>query len=102
MTKWTSQLTAFLPADPAKMDAGYQGRSIFRHLDDATVQGYDVHGTWESTTNHQSAIFQPAMRLKTAYIKRKGLGGAMVWSLDGDDANGSPIDAIHRGLPDRR
>ena len=36
------------------------------------------------------------MRQKTAYIKRKGLGGVMVWSLDGDD--GTLIDAIHRGL----
>jgi len=201
------QLTAFLPADPAQMDAGFQGRRIFRYLDFATVQGYDFHGTWESTTNHQSAIFVPAgqpilpdftveraidgwisrgaprselvlglpfygrgwtgvtgggdglfqpsagpapatfeagyedykrlaalpaagfglyrdnragfawlfdgttfwtfddpavMRLKTAYIKRKGLGGAMVWSLDGDDANGALIDAIHRGLRGRR
>jgi chitinase len=197
------QLTAFLPADPATMDAGYQGHRIFRHLDFATVQGYDFHGTWESTTNHQSAIFEPegqpilpdftveraidgwisrgaprsklvlglpfygrgwtgvtgggdglfqpaagpapatfeagyedykrlaalpaagyglyrdnragfawlfdgttfwtfddpaVMRLKTASIKRKGLGGAMVWSLDGADANGALIDAIHRGL----
>jgi chitinase len=197
------QLTAFLPADPAQMDAGFEGRRIFRYLDFATVQGYDFHGTWESTTNHQSAIrvpegqpllpdftveraiggwiergapssklvlglpfygrgwtgvtgggdglFQPAagpapgtfeagyedyhrlatlpasgfrlyrddragfawlfdgstfwtfddpavMRLKTAYIKRKGLAGAMVWSLDGDDANGTLVDTIHRGL----
>jgi chitinase len=42
------------------------------------------------------------MRQKTAYIKRKGLGGAMVWSLDGDDADGTLIDAIHRGLRGRR
>jgi hypothetical protein len=51
------QLTAFLPADPAAMDAGYQGHRIFRHLDFATVQGYDFHGTWESTTNHQSNLY---------------------------------------------
>jgi chitinase len=38
------------------------------------------------------------MRLKTAYIKRNGLAGAMVWSLDGDDANGTLVDTIHRGL----
>jgi chitinase len=166
------------------MDAGFEGRRIFRYLDFATVQGYDFHGTWESTTNHQSAIrvpegqpllpdftveraiggwiergapssklvlglpfygrgwtgvtgggdglFQPAtlpasgfrlyrddragfawlfdgstfwtfddpavMHLKTAYIKRNGLAGAMVWSLDGDDANGTLVDTIHRGL----
>jgi chitinase len=197
------QLTAFLPADPAAMDAGYQGHRIFRHLDFATVQGYDFHGTWESTTNHQSAIrvpagqpvlpdftakrtidawvargaprselvlglpfygrgwtgvtgggdglFQPAagaapgtfeagyedyhrlaalpasgfavyrdnragfawlfdgntfwtfddpavMRLKTAFIRRERLGGAMMWSLDGDTGDGALVDAIHRGL----
>jgi GH18 family chitinase len=37
------------------------------------------------------------MRLKT-YIKRRELGGAMVWSPDGDDANGTLVDTIHRGL----
>jgi chitinase len=197
------QLTAFLPADPAKMDAGYEGRRIFRYLDHATVQGYDFHGAWDPITNHQSAIstpagqpllpdftveraidgwiargappsklvlglpfygrgwtgvtdaanglFQPAtgpapatfeagyedykklatltgpeyrlhrdnragfawlfdgstfwtfddptvMRLKTAYIKHKGLGGAMMWSLDGDDANATLLRTIHSGL----
>jgi chitinase len=196
-------LTAFLPADPSQMDAGYRGRRIFRYLDFATVQGYDFHGTWELTTNHQSAIFTPkgqpllpdftveraidawiargapssklvlglpfygrgwtgvagggdglfqqatgpapatfeagyedyeqlaalagsgfslyrddragfawlfdgstfwtfddpvVMRLKTAYIKRRGLGGAMVWSLDGDDPDGTLIAAIAGGL----
>jgi chitinase len=54
------ELTAFLPASPAKIDAGFEVRKIFRYLDFATVQGYDFHGTWEMTTNHQSAIFSPA------------------------------------------
>ena len=54
------ELTAFLPANPAAMDAGFEGRQIFKYLDFATVQGYDFHGTWESVTNHQSAIHEPA------------------------------------------
>jgi chitinase len=54
------ELTAFLPAAPAKMDAGFEGDRIFRYLDFATVQGYDFHGTWETMTNHQSAIRVPA------------------------------------------
>ena len=53
-------LTAFLPADPAKVAAGFEVPAIFRSLDWATVQGYDLHGTWESTTNFQSALFSPA------------------------------------------
>jgi chitinase len=54
------ELTAFLPAAPAKIDAGFEVRKIFKHLDFATVQGYDFHGTWETLTNHQSALFFPA------------------------------------------
>ncbi|MDM4718258.1 glycoside hydrolase family 18 protein [Micromonospora sp. WMMA1363] len=53
-------LTAFLPANPAAMDAGYEGRKIFRYLDFATVQGYDFHGAWETVTNQQSALRVPA------------------------------------------
>jgi chitinase len=53
-------LTAFLPAAPAKVDAGFEADKIFKYLDFGTVQGYDMHGTWEPLTNHQSALFQPA------------------------------------------
>ncbi|MCP2260471.1 chitinase [Streptoalloteichus tenebrarius] len=50
------ELTAFLPADPAKIEAGFEVPKIFDYLDFGTVQGYDLHGAWEKTTNHQSAI----------------------------------------------
>ena len=49
-------LTAFLPAARAKIDAGFEVEDVFESLDFATVQGYDLHGTWESTTNHQSNL----------------------------------------------
>lgn len=50
-------LTAFLPAARAKIDAGFEVDEIFDELDFATVQGYDLHGAWEPTTNHQSNLF---------------------------------------------
>jgi chitinase len=50
-------LTAFLPAAPAKIDAGFEVDEIFESLDFGTVQGYDLHGAWEATTNHQSNLF---------------------------------------------
>jgi len=50
-------LTAFLPAAASKIDAGFEVDAIFGSLDFATVQGYDLHGAWESTTNHQSQLF---------------------------------------------
>jgi chitinase len=194
-------LTAFLPAAPAKMDAGFEAKNIFKYLDFGTVQGYDFHGSWELRTNQQSSLYvpkgapdnpdfsadnainawltrgapraqlvlglpyygqgwtgttgsglfapatgpavgvfangtedykvlktltaqgytlhrdwrdgnswlsngttfwtfdDPAQILqKTSYIRSKGLGGAMVWSLDGDDANASLTRAVSAGL----
>jgi chitinase len=50
-------LTSFLPAARAKIDAGFEVGKIFSLLDFGTVQGYDLHGAWESTTNHQSNLY---------------------------------------------
>jgi chitinase len=194
-------LSAFLPAAPAKIDAGFEANKIFKYLDFGTVQGYDFHGSWELRTNQQSSIYvpkgapdnpdfsidnavnawltrgaprrdlvvglpyygqgwtgttgsglfapatgpavgvfangtedykvlatlpaqgytvhrdwragnswlsngttfwtfdDPAQILqKTAYIKHRGLGGAMMWSLDGDDASASLTRAVSTGL----
>jgi chitinase len=196
-------LTAFLPAAPAKMDAGFEAKKLFKLFDFATVQGYDFHGTWETRTNQQSSLRVPpgapdnpdfsidvAIRgwidrgaprnklvlgipyygqgwtgvtgggtglfnlatgpatgvfaagiedykvlktlqdkgfklyrdemaghswlydgttfwtyddpkqilQKTAYIRSEGLGGAMVWSLDGDDENATLTRTISAGL----
>jgi chitinase len=194
------ELTAFLPAAPAKIEAGFEVKRIFKFLDFGTVQGYDFHGSWESRANQQSALRvpkgapdspdfsitttvnawlrrgAPAQQLvlgipyygqgwtgvtdglfgtatgpapgvfaagsedyktlkqlpaqgyqvvrdakaghtylydgttfwtyddptqilqKTAYIRMEGLGGAMMWSLDGDDENASLTKAISTGL----
>ncbi|MFI9837975.1 glycoside hydrolase family 18 protein [Nonomuraea sp. NPDC051941] len=51
-----AQLTAFLPAAAAKIDAGFEVRRVFRALDFATVQGYDLHGTWEAQTGHNGNL----------------------------------------------
>ena len=39
-----------------------------------------------------------ALAEKTGYIRSKGLGGAMIWELSGDDANGTLITAVSDGL----
>ncbi|AUG81254.1 glycoside hydrolase [Kitasatospora sp. MMS16-BH015] len=49
-------LSAFLPADPAKISAGIDIPGLFGQFDFATIQGYDYHGAWETTTNQQSAL----------------------------------------------
>ncbi|GAA0929170.1 glycoside hydrolase family 18 protein [Nonomuraea longicatena] len=53
----TAQLTAFLPAATAKIDAGIEVPQVFRLLDFATVQGYDLHGPWSLTTGHNGNLF---------------------------------------------
>jgi chitinase len=53
------ELSAFLPANAQAIDAGFEVPKVFRLLDFATVQGYDLHGPWENVTNQQSAIRSP-------------------------------------------
>jgi chitinase len=195
-------LTAFLPANPAMIDRGFEVQKLFKDLTFGTTQGYDYHGPWETLTNQQSAIdgpagdpttpefssqvtidaylsrgaprsklvmgvpfyshgwtgvtnqnhglFQPStgpapatfeagtddyrylkaqlanytvyrdnhagfawlfdgttfwtwddpveMKRKAQYISQRDLGGAMIWSLDGDTGNGELISALHRNL----
>ncbi|MFI6577241.1 glycosyl hydrolase family 18 protein [Nocardiopsis sp. NPDC050513] len=50
------ELTAFLPADPEKVEAGFQMGQLMPNFDFVTVQGYDYHGGWENTTAHQSNL----------------------------------------------
>ncbi|WP_260867270.1 glycoside hydrolase family 18 chitinase [Streptomyces sp. SAJ15] len=65
-------LTAFTPADPAKIEAGWDittrdgTPSVFDYMDFANVQGYDFHGSgsdnsWEPhRTGHAGNLYQDA------------------------------------------
>ncbi|MFI8999870.1 glycoside hydrolase family 18 protein [Streptomyces sp. NPDC053541] len=197
------ELSAFVPTAPAKIDAGFEVAQIMRDFDFVNLQGYDFHGSWESTTAQQSALFAPegdfsvdqtvndwlrrgaparklvvgmpfygqgwtgvsgggtglgrpatgpapgtwaagsedyealrkladsgaytvhrdrrgghawlfdgttlwtyddpqVLRTKAAYVRARGLGGAMFWSLDGDTPDGRLITAVHGVLGGRR
>jgi chitinase len=191
-------LSAFVPASPAKIDAGFDVPKIMRDFDFVNLQGYDFHVSGEPVTAQQSALRAPGdfsvdrtvrdwehrgaparklvvgmpfygqgwtgvsgggdglgqpaaapgagtwapgtedykvlkqlagsgtykvyrdraagsawlfdgttlwtyddpqvLRTKTSYIREQGLGGAMIWSMDGDTANGELTAAIDRGL----
>ncbi|MFJ8308880.1 MULTISPECIES: glycosyl hydrolase family 18 protein [unclassified Streptomyces] len=53
-------LTAFLPADPALIKAGWDVPEVVKYLDYGDLQGYDLHGAFECRescfNNHQSAL----------------------------------------------
>jgi chitinase len=48
-------LTAFLPANPNAIAAGID-KHVFDSLDYGDLQGYDLHGSWDSSTNFQSNL----------------------------------------------
>ncbi|RJQ79211.1 glycoside hydrolase family 18 protein [Pseudonocardiaceae bacterium YIM PH 21723] len=54
------EITTFAPADAAKIDAGWDVPKLNGLFDYFNIQGYDLHGDWDKTTNHQSAIKAPA------------------------------------------
>ncbi|WP_433534095.1 glycoside hydrolase family 18 protein [Micromonospora sp. CA-249363] len=85
-------LTAFLPANPAAMDAGYEGRKIFKYLDFATVQGYDFHGGWDALANQQSALRVPAGSPDNPDF-------SVEVAVDGWIARGAPRDKLVLGIP---
>ncbi|WKX70110.1 glycoside hydrolase family 18 protein [Streptomyces sp. XD-27] len=49
-------LTAFLPADPEIMKAGWDAAEVMKCLDFGNIQGYDFHGGWDKTTDQQSQL----------------------------------------------
>jgi chitinase len=91
-TRATYQLSSFLPAAPAKISAGFEGNRIFDSLDFATLQGYDFHGSWETVTNHQSAIRVPAGEPVPADFSIDGAVNAWV-------AAGAPPEKLVVGIP---
>jgi chitinase len=52
-------LSFFAPAGESNID-NLELRKLRGLVDFITLQGYDLHGSWESTTNFQSALFAPA------------------------------------------
>ena len=86
------ELTAFLPAAPAKIDAGFEVRKLFRYFDFATVQGYDFHGTWETTTNHQAQLFSPRRDPDPARF-------SIDLAIDTYRARGAPPSKLVVGVP---
>ncbi|MEV6312671.1 glycoside hydrolase family 18 protein [Streptomyces sp. NPDC051840] len=92
---------------PATWAAGYEDYKALKKLADSGA--YKVH---RDTRNGHAWLFDgttlwtyddpQVLRAKTSYVRERGLGGAMFWSLDGDTDDGELMTAVDRGLRGRR
>ena len=80
-------------------EAGYEDFKVLKSAPGTIYRDTVTKQMWKyDGTNFWSYDDPEVMAIKTAYIKAKGLGGAMIWSLDGDDAQGTLAKAIATGL----
>ncbi|MFJ1565972.1 glycoside hydrolase family 18 protein [Streptomyces erythrochromogenes] len=91
---------------PATWAAGYEDYKALKKLADSGA--YQVHRdrrgghAWLFDGTTLWTYDDPqVLRAKTGYIRERGLGGAMFWSLDADTADGELMTAVDRGLRGR-
>ncbi|SEF17594.1 glycosyl hydrolase family 18 protein [Jiangella alba] len=89
------ELSAFLPANPVLVDAGWDVTQIFDSLDFGNVQGYDLHGTWRpDLAGHQANTYDdPANPLADG--QRFSVDAAMSYYVD----RGVPPSQLTVGIP---
>ncbi|MGW4028122.1 glycoside hydrolase family 18 protein [Streptomyces sp. NPDC004838] len=86
---------------PATFAAGYEDYKALKKLAaSGQYQVYRENGSaWLFDGSTLWTYDDPqVLRAKTSYIRDKGLGGAMFWSLDADTADGELTTAVDRGL----
>ncbi len=91
---------------PATWAAGYEDYKALKKLADSGT--YTVHRdrrgghAWLFDGTTLWTYDDPqVLHTKTSYIRARGLGGAMFWSLDGDTENGELMTAVDRVLSRR-
>ncbi|WP_128818494.1 glycoside hydrolase family 18 protein [Streptomyces sp. S063] len=88
---------------PATWAAGYEDYKVLKKL--AASGTYKIH---RDVRNGHAWLFDgttlwtyddpQVLRAKASYIRDKGLGGAMFWSLDGDTENAELVTTVDRAL----
>lgn len=53
-------LTAAVPAGKSNIDAGFDIPNVVRSLDFVNIMTYDLHGSWDSSTGHNSPLYSRA------------------------------------------
>ncbi|MER5770697.1 glycoside hydrolase family 18 protein [Streptomyces sp. NPDC001985] len=89
---------------PAVHQPGFEDYKVLKKLaDSGKYQVHRKHGqAWLFDGTTLWTYDDPkVLDAKTEYIRDRGLGGAMFWSLDGDTENGELVKAVDRGLKRR-
>jgi chitinase len=85
--------------EPASLGAGTANYNQLAPLNMTRYWDPLAQASWYyDGTNFWSFDDPSSIAIKMDYVKIWGLGGAMVWSLDGDDASGTLMNSIYRGL----
>ncbi|GHF39256.1 chitinase [Deinococcus metalli] len=80
-------------------EAGIEDYKVLKNAPGTVYRSGVTGQMWKyDGTTFWSYDDETVIAAKMAYIKSRGLGGAMAWSLDGDDATGTLARAISNGL----
>ncbi|MFC4638191.1 glycosyl hydrolase family 18 protein [Deinococcus hohokamensis] len=80
-------------------EAGYEDFKVLKSAPGTVYRDAVTQQIWKYDGQNFWSYDDPSVvATKTAYVKQKGLGGVMAWSLDGDDAQGTLASAIDAGL----
>lgn len=86
-------------AAPAMYEAGIEDYKVLKAKGHPGFYHPDTKSFWTfNGTEFWSYDTPQSLATKMAYVKSKGLGGAMFWELSGDTANGELVNAVSLGL----
>ncbi|MEF2277404.1 glycosyl hydrolase family 18 protein [Deinococcus sp. YIM 134068] len=81
------------------VEAGYEDYKVLKNAPGTVFRDPTTRQMWKFDGSTFWSYDDPQVIAdKTAYIKQRGLGGAMIWSLDGDDATATLSKAVAAGL----
>ena len=52
------QLSISVPANVKKIQEGYALRQLAEYIDTFSIMAFDLHGPWESVTDHHAPLFR--------------------------------------------
>ena len=86
-----------MKAAPATYEDGVEDYKVLKALKVPTFRDPKTQAFWSFDGSNFWSYDDPvSIATKMTYIKQNKLGGAMFWSIDGDD--GTLVSAIYSGL----